>query len=60
MQDKVATIGVGCTRFGERWDTGIDDLVVESAYEAYESASIDPGEIQACWFGSVTQSARAD
>lgn len=55
IKDKVAIVGMGCSRFGERWDAGIDDLVIESAYEAYEDAAIDPGEIQACWFGSVTQ-----
>ncbi|MFU8795920.1 MAG: acetyl-CoA acetyltransferase [Dehalococcoidia bacterium] len=55
IKDKVAIVGMGCTRFGERWEAGIDDLVIEAAYEAYEDAGIDPGRIQACWFGSVTQ-----
>ena len=31
MKDKVAIIDMGCTRFGERWDAGIDDLVIGSA-----------------------------
>ncbi len=55
IKDKVAIVGMGCTKFGERWEAGIDDLVIEAAYEAYEDAGIDPGKIQACWFGSVTQ-----
>lgn len=55
IRDRVAIVGMGCTQFGERWDAGLDDLVIEAAYEAYEDAGIDPGEIQACWFGSVTQ-----
>jgi acetyl-CoA C-acetyltransferase len=54
IRDKVAIIGMGCTKFGERWDAGLDDLVIESAYEAYEDAGIDPSEIQACWFGTTT------
>lgn len=54
IKDKVAIIGMGCTRFGERWDSGIDDLAIEAAYEAYEDAGIDPKDIQACWFGMVT------
>jgi len=55
IKDKVAIIGMGCTKFGERWDAGIDDLVIEAAYEAYEDAGIDSEDIQACWYGSVTQ-----
>jgi len=34
IKDKVAIVGRGCTRFGERWDAGLDDLVIEAAYEA--------------------------
>ncbi|OIP27882.1 MAG: acetyl-CoA acetyltransferase, partial [Dehalococcoidia bacterium CG2_30_46_9] len=55
IKDKVAIIGMGCSKFGERWDAGIDDMVIESAYEAYEDAGIDPKDIQACWYGTVTQ-----
>ena len=54
IKDKVAIVGMGCTRFGERWDTGLNDLVIEAAYEAYEDAGIAPDDIQACWFGTVT------
>jgi acetyl-CoA C-acetyltransferase len=54
IKDKVAIIGMGCTKFGERWDSGLDDLAIEAAYEAYEDAGIAPKDIQACWFGTVT------
>jgi acetyl-CoA C-acetyltransferase len=54
IKDKVAIVGMGCARFGERWDAGLDDLAIEAAYEAYEDAGIDPKNIQACWFGTVT------
>jgi len=54
IKDKVAIIGMGCTKFGERWDAGLDDLAIEAAYEAFEDAGIDPGDIQAGWFGTVT------
>jgi len=30
IKDKVAIIGMGCTKFGERWDSGIDDLSIEA------------------------------
>ena len=55
LKDKVAIIGMGCSKFGERWDAGIDDLIIEAAYEAYEDAGIGPKDIQACWYGTVTQ-----
>jgi len=53
IKDKVAIIGMGCTNFGERWDAGAEDLLVEAAYECYEDAGIDPGDIQAAWVGTV-------
>ena len=34
IKDKVAIIGMGCSRFGELWDKGQEDLCIESAYEA--------------------------
>jgi acetyl-CoA C-acetyltransferase len=53
IKDKVAIIGMGCTRFGERWDMGVEDLLVEAAYEAFEDAGIQPSDIQAAWLGTV-------
>ena len=52
IKDKVAIIGMGCTRFGERWDAGAEDLIVEAFKEAIEDAGIEKNEIQAAWFGS--------
>ena len=34
IKDKVAIIGMGCTKFGERWDAGLDDLDVWERPEA--------------------------
>jgi acetyl-CoA C-acetyltransferase len=53
IKDKVAIVGMGCTRFGERWDMGVEDLLVEAAYEAFQDAGIEPKEIQAAWLGTV-------
>jgi acetyl-CoA C-acetyltransferase len=53
LKDKVAIIGMGCTKFGERWDKSADDLIVDAAYEAYQDAGIDPKDIQAAWFGTT-------
>ena len=52
IKDKVAIIGMGCTRFGERWDDSSEDLIVEAFKEAIEDAGIEKKEIQAAWFGS--------
>ena len=53
IKDKVAIVGMGCTKFGERWDKGVGDLIVEAAYEAFEDAGIEPADIQAAWIGTV-------
>ncbi len=54
IKDKVAIVGMGCTKFGERWDVGLNDLAIEAAYEAYADAGIGPEDIQACFFGTVS------
>ena len=53
IKDRVAIIGMGCTKFGERWDAGTSDLIVEAAYEAYEDAGVESKDIQAAWVGTV-------
>jgi acetyl-CoA C-acetyltransferase len=53
IKDKVAIVGMGCTKFGERWDKGVEDLIVEAAYEAFEDAGIAPKDVQAAWIGTV-------
>lgn len=52
IKDKVTIIGMGCTRFGERWDASTEDLMVEAFSEALADAGIEKKEIQAAWFGS--------
>lgn len=51
IKDKVAIIGAGCSRFGERWDCELDDLIVEAFQEALADAGIEKDQIQAAWFG---------
>jgi len=53
IKNKVAIVGMGCTKFGERWDKGVEDLIVEAAYEAFEDAGIEPKDVQAAWVGTV-------
>ena len=52
IRDKVAIIGMGCTTFGERWDMGGSELLVEAFKEAIADAGVDPQkDIQAAWYG---------
>lgn len=52
IRDKVAIVGMGCTNFGERWDMGGSELLVDAFKEAVEDAGIDPQkDIEACWYG---------
>ncbi|HZY31560.1 MAG TPA: acetyl-CoA acetyltransferase [Candidatus Methylomirabilis sp.] len=52
IRDKVAIIGVGATQFGEHFEQGYSDLIVEAAYEAFEDANVSPSRIQAAWLGT--------
>jgi acetyl-CoA C-acetyltransferase len=42
---------MGCTRFGERWDSGPEDLMLEAFNEAMADACIEIGQIEAAWLG---------
>ena len=51
ITDKIAIVGMGCTKFGEHWDKGLEDLIVEAALEAFSDAQIEAKDIEAAWFG---------
>ncbi len=53
IRDRVAIVGMGCTRFGEHWDRGASDLLVEAALEACASARVDREVIDAYWMGTL-------
>jgi acetyl-CoA C-acetyltransferase len=55
IKDKVAIIGMGCSRFGERWDQGADDLMVEAFTEAIADAGIERDRLEAAWLGVFYQ-----
>jgi acetyl-CoA C-acetyltransferase len=52
IKDKVAVIGMGCTEFGERFDTSREDLVLEAVKEALLDSGLEIKDIDAFWFGS--------
>ncbi|MDO8842681.1 thiolase domain-containing protein [Methanocalculus sp.] len=53
MRD-VAVIGVGCTQFGERWDTSFRELFVEAGTLAIEDAGIGGESIDALYVGNMS------
>ncbi len=53
IKDKVAILGMGCSRFGERWDCGTEQLLNEAFVEALADAGIEHSQIGAAWYGSA-------
>ena len=57
IKDKVAILGMGCSQFGERWDTGSEQLMLEAFSEALADAGVERQEIGAVWLGSALDQA---
>jgi acetyl-CoA C-acetyltransferase len=49
----VAIVGMGCTHFGERWELSTDDLLVDAATMAMDSAGLPQEAIDAYWLGTM-------
>ncbi len=52
IKDKVVILGMGCSKFGERWDSSSSDLMVEAFEECIADAGIEREQIEAAWFGA--------
>ncbi len=52
IRDKVAILGMGCTKFGERWESSAQNLMVEAFNECIKDAGIEKKEIQAAYLGT--------
>jgi acetyl-CoA C-acetyltransferase len=46
---------MGCSKFGERWDAGAEELMVEAYLEALQDACVETNQIQAAWFGTAIE-----
>lgn len=57
IKDKVAILGMGCSKFGERWDMGAEELMVEAFLEAKADAGIETSQIDAAWFSTHIEEA---
>lgn len=55
IRDQVVILGMGCSRFGERWDCGPEELMVEAFDEALADAGIEKERIEAGWLGVFFQ-----
>lgn len=53
IRDKVAILGMGCAKFGERWDKDEDQLMLEAYEEAMADAGIEASQIDAAWLGAA-------
>lgn len=55
ISDKVAVIGMGCTQFGELWDTSAEDLLLDAVGDCLNSTpSVTKDDIDAYWLGTLS------
>lgn len=50
----VSIIGVGCTKFGERWDVSLRDMVAEAGVTAIDDAKVTGEQIDALYVGNMS------
>lgn len=55
IRDRVAIIGMGCSRFGERWDCNAEDLMREAFAECIADAGVEIADIDAAWLSISTE-----
>ncbi len=52
IKDRVAVIGTGVTKFGERWEKSADDLIADAVLAACKEANVDlQKDVEAGWVG---------
>jgi acetyl-CoA C-acetyltransferase len=55
IKDQVAIVGMGCTRFGERWESSADDMLVDATEECFASTpQIRKDDVDAYWLGTLS------
>ena len=57
IRDRVAIVGMGCTPFREHWDKSLDDLLIDAAGLAFDSACVTKDDLDAYWFGTSQSAA---
>jgi len=49
---KVAVVGVGTSKFGNRADVSLTELAWEAVEEALDDAGLGPEDVQGSWLGA--------
>src|SRR5271155_261721 len=52
IRDRVAIVGMGCTPFGEHWDSSVDDLLIDATADGPAAASLPLARVGAFWLGT--------
>jgi acetyl-CoA C-acetyltransferase len=52
IRDKIAILGMGCTKFGELWELGAEELLVGAFIECLKDAGVEKKDLDSCWFGT--------
>lgn len=55
IRDRVAILGMGCSKFGERWNDDAEDLMVEAYEECLADAGIGTEQLQAAWLATAIE-----
>jgi acetyl-CoA C-acetyltransferase len=55
IRDRVVILGMGCSKFGERWDADAENLMVEAFSEAQADAGVEVKDIDAAWFSTCQE-----
>ena len=50
----VSIIGVGCTKFGERWDVSLRDMIAEAGVLAIDDSNVVGEQIDALYVGNMS------
>ena len=54
IKDRVAIVGMGCTPFGEHWDKGTDDLLIDvDRRDVRRPPASTKDDVDAYWLGTA-------
>lgn len=53
FKDRTAVVGMGCCKFGMRYEASKEDLILEAVQECLEDANLELKDIDAFWFGTL-------
>lgn len=53
IKDRVAIVGMGCTRFAEHWNKGVPELLREAVGNAWDDSGAGRDDVDAYWLGTM-------